>query len=180
MELCEASIEQIFLDDDDDKKYKGPILSLEDIIMQLALGLDYIHDKKMIHRDLKPENALIWTNSRQGDGASQVLIKWSDFGLSKTVTESGTFLMSGLKGTLRWCAPEILEIIAASSRRNSTTEWPRGTIQSDVFSEGLTFGFIILKGQHPYGNNIEVVHNLSKNNPVNLTQSSMKNFFFFF
>ena len=62
----------------------------EDVLYQLATGLEYIHKIGMIHRDIKPQNVLIWVNPKN----EQVLMKWADFGLSKEVNERGTCSMS--------------------------------------------------------------------------------------
>ena len=63
---------------------------------QLAIGLEHIHEQGLVHRDLKPENVLIWVSPKNGE----VLMKWADFGLSKSVNERGTFSMSGVKGPM--------------------------------------------------------------------------------
>jgi len=132
-----------------------------DVLYQLAVGLVYIHEKGLIHRDLKPENVLIWVSPENG----QVLMKWADFGLSKRVNERGSYSISGVKGTLHWIAPEILknEEITQLERRK------RGTIKSDVFSEGLVFGYFLLKGLHLFGlRRREIDSNIHSNKPVNL------------
>ena len=59
----------------------------QEILLQLAKGLEYIHNKKLIHRDIKPQNVLICIDP----GNQQVVMKWGDFGLSKQVNERGTF-----------------------------------------------------------------------------------------
>lgn len=89
LELCSASLDQCFLTDRDPKKYKGPLPSDVEVVLQLAKGLEYIHSKKMVHRNIKPENVMI-------SATNPVLIKWSDFGLCKPVSHKGTFSMNGL------------------------------------------------------------------------------------
>jgi serine/threonine protein kinase len=45
-----------------------------------------------------------------------------------------------------WHPPELLEIL----RANIITKKTKGTVKSDVFSQGLVFGYYILQGRHPY------------------------------
>ncbi len=105
-------------------------------IYQLATGLEYIHKQGLIHRDLKPENVLI----------KETLMKWADFGLSKQVNERGTCSMTEIQGTREWLAPEILKQLVTEEEITQ-----RGTIKSDVFSEGLVFGYYLSNGLHPFG-----------------------------
>jgi serine/threonine protein kinase len=44
-------------------------------ILQLALGLEYLHSQKLIHGDIKPENVVIWG----GDRATGINMKWAYF-----------------------------------------------------------------------------------------------------
>jgi len=54
------------------------------VLHQLAGGLEYIHQKKLIHRDVKPfENVLIWVDS----GQKKVVMKWADFDLVNRSTK---------------------------------------------------------------------------------------------
>ncbi len=108
-----------------------------EVLLQLAKGLEHIHQNGLVHRDIKPENVLIWVNPK----INQVLIKWADFGFSKRVNENGTFTMSGVKGTFNWLAPEILTFLNENSTENE--EQHRGTVKSDVFAEGLVFGYFL-------------------------------------
>ena len=78
-----------------------------DVLYQLAVGLEYIHKSGLVHRDIKPENVLILVNSKNG----KILMKWADFGLSKSVNKRRTFTMSGVKGTTGWLAPELLKLL---------------------------------------------------------------------
>jgi len=65
--------------------------------VQLALGLQHIHNKKVLHRDLKTQNVFITKDNR---------VKIGDFGISKmlenTVQLAGTSL-----GTPYYLSPEI-------------------------------------------------------------------------
>jgi serine/threonine-protein kinase/endoribonuclease IRE1 len=148
--LCNASLEKLFLRDGDPEKYTGPMPPKFDVLNQLALGLEHIHKSGLIHRDIKPENVLIWTNSGNG----QVLMKWADFGLSKPVNERGTFSMSGVKGTTGWLAPELLKLLDDEETVEGESEI-RGTVKTDVFEEGLVFGYYLTGGVHLFGSSLQ-------------------------
>jgi serine/threonine protein kinase len=141
-----------------------------EVLHQLAIGLEYIHQKKIIHRNIKPHNILIWVNPQ----TDQVVMKWSGFGLNKEVNERGTCSMSGIKGSFDWLAPEILKLLAGEA--NETEVKQRGTVKSDVFAEGLVFGYFLLEGLHLFGSRMQIQINIMKNNPVNL--SSKPSYYF--
>ncbi|KAK3956398.1 hypothetical protein QBC32DRAFT_310131 [Pseudoneurospora amorphoporcata] len=69
------------------------------IASQLVNALAYLHDKKITHRDVKPDNILIQSRS-------PLVVKLSDFGLSKMTDHDATFLWT-FCGTLLYCAPEV-------------------------------------------------------------------------
>ncbi len=149
----------------------------EEVLYQLATGLEYIHKMGMVHRDIKPQNVLIWVNPKKEE---EVLMKWADFGLSKKVNEKGSFSISGvgLQGTENWLAPELLKILIQEdeltdgSEGSTSTSRQRGTIKSDVFAEGLVFGYFYLDGEHIFGNihsQTDITNNILKNNPVNIS-----------
>lgn len=66
-------------------------------ICDLALALDYCHNKHVIHRDIKPENLLIGAHSE---------IKIADFGWS---VHAPTSRRNTLCGTLDYLPPEMVE-----------------------------------------------------------------------
>ncbi len=169
-------MDKLFLQDDDSKKCRRRMPPREDVLYQLAQGLKYIHEMGMTHRDIKPENVLIWVNPKN----NQVLMKWADFGLSKKVNERGTYTMSAtIKGTLNWFAPEILKLIlqeeelTEGSEGSTSSPGRRGTVKSDVFAEGLVFGYFYLDGEHIFGNihsqTMTIINNIKKNNLVNIS-----------
>ncbi|XP_046638890.1 serine/threonine-protein kinase/endoribonuclease IRE1-like [Daphnia pulicaria] len=168
LELCNASLEKLFLKDGHKNKYRGTMPPSLTVLYQLAVGLEYIHKMGLVHRDLKPENVLIWQDPRKGN----VLLKWADFGLCKPVNERGSYSMSGVRGTFDWLAPEILNLFydeeLSQSESETTSTVKRGTIQSDVFSEGLVFGYFLLDGRHPFGLRHQIHTNILENKPVNL------------
>ncbi len=134
-----------------------------EVLLQLAKGLEYIHQMGLVHRDIKPQNVLIRLDST----TRRVVMKWADFGFSKQVNERGSFTME-VRGTYDYFAPEILKLLdEASSARNEAKKI--GTVQSDVFAEGLVFGYFISVGVHPFGTSSHQIQiNLRTNKPANL------------
>jgi serine/threonine protein kinase len=160
-------MDQIFLNDENPKKYRGPKPQTEEALYQLAMGLEYIHEKKLIHCDLKPKNVLLWT------GNSSTVMKWTNFGSSKEIDAKGTCPINEIKGGLDWLAPEILKALEneeSQSENPATFQWECCTFKSDVFTEGLVFGYLLLDGKHPYGSisrNIQT--NIIQDEPVNMS-----------
>ncbi len=47
-------------------------------MLQISLGLEYLHDQSVVHRDIKPENILLFSTS-----SDLILYKLGDFGISR-------------------------------------------------------------------------------------------------
>ncbi|CAN6199811.1 unnamed protein product [Urochloa humidicola] len=101
------------------------------LAMDVAIGMEYLHSKDIIHFDLKCDNLLVNLND-----PSRPICKVADFGLSKV--KQTTMVSGGMRGTLPWMAPEMLEM---SSNMVST--------KVDVYSFGIIM-WEILTGQEPY------------------------------
>jgi serine/threonine protein kinase len=71
--------------------------------------------------------------------------------------------MSEIKGTREWLAPELLKLLVTEEEITQ-----RGTIKSDVFSEGLVFGYYLSNGLHPFGSHDKIYSNILKNKLINL------------
>ena len=153
LELCAGTLEEFV-----NGKYKGPMPPDENVLYQIACGVAYIHSKKLVHRDIKPEN--IWISLTDTD---PVMMKVSDFGLSKSVNSRGSYSVSGIKGTHNWMAPELLEL--ADSEEEITK---RGSVQSDIFSTGCVFFYFATRGIHLFGKGMRIAANILENKPVNL------------
>ncbi|KAI2628320.1 Pkinase-domain-containing protein [Xylaria nigripes] len=69
------------------------------IAEQLVNALGYLHENRITHRDVKPDNILIHSTS-------PLVVKLTDFGLSKMIDTEQTFLKT-FCGTLLYCAPEV-------------------------------------------------------------------------
>ncbi|XP_045028596.1 calcium/calmodulin-dependent protein kinase type II subunit gamma-like [Daphnia magna] len=166
LELCDASLDQLFLEPNHPKKYDGPMPRYIHVFLQLASGLKHIHSKLIIHRDIKPQNVLI--SKTPASRSNEVTIKWADFGLSKSVDEKGNHSWSGVRGTINWYAPEVLKI-SNDTKEAEKAKKHKGTVKSDVFALGLVFGFLFLKGEHVYGSSErEIYNNVITKQPINL------------
>jgi serine/threonine protein kinase len=158
MELCAASLDQLFLKNDDHSKYLESMPPAEDVLYQLAIGLYYIHETGLIHRDIKPQNVLFWTNTT----TNEVVMKWGGLRLSK-----GDSKIKKNYSTNDWLAPELLKLLD-----NGDGDILIPTVKSNVFAQGLVFGYYLLRGQHLFGSPTEIVYNIRENKPVNLPSNS--------
>ena len=88
------------------------------IARDIAIGLDFLHDRYVIHRDIKSFNILL---------SEDFSAKLSDYGLAK-IKKNGTSSTTAVQavGTLSWMAPELLE-----------GDDPLYSIYSDIYSYGL-------------------------------------------
>ena len=71
------------------------------LFIQMLLGLQYLHQNKIVHRDIKPSNIFV---------DSEGIVKLADFGLSKALNQShsaSTFKIEAMVGTPLYLAPEI-------------------------------------------------------------------------
>ncbi|KAH0454840.1 hypothetical protein IEQ34_016764 [Dendrobium chrysotoxum] len=104
------------------------------IAIDVAFGMEYLHDQNIIHFDLKSDNLLV--NLRD---PNRPICKVGDFGLSKV--KCSTLISSGCpQGTIPWMAPELF-----NGRRDLISE------KVDVFSFGIVM-WELLMGQEPYAN----------------------------
>jgi eukaryotic-like serine/threonine-protein kinase len=97
------------------------------VIEQVCRALDSAHSEGVIHRDLKPQNIM-----RDGHGRIVVM----DFGLARSLGDSGMTQTGAIVGTMEYMSPE--------QALGSTLDQ-----RSDIFSVGLIF-FELLTGKAPY------------------------------
>jgi serine/threonine protein kinase len=146
VELCEGTLQNYILGE----LKSIPKNSLDDrnILGQVTLGLAYIHSKEIIHKDLKPSNILLWRSSVI---KTLVLVKLADFDFAKqSKTSRGDFSATFRPGTEGYMAPELLK--GMSQNKGQQMRKVLATVHSDAYSLGITIGFTVLKGQHPFGN----------------------------
>ncbi|CAE7220146.1 unnamed protein product [Symbiodinium sp. CCMP2592] len=65
----------------------------------VARALVFLHSRKMVHRDLKPMNLLL---------SKHLEVKVSDFGISRMLSLSDAYSMTGGVGSWRYMAPEVV------------------------------------------------------------------------
>ncbi|KAF2317970.1 hypothetical protein GH714_041294 [Hevea brasiliensis] len=102
------------------------------LAMDAAFGMEYLHEKNIVHFDLKSHNFLVNMRDPQ-----RPVCKIGDLGLSKI--KQRTLVSGGLRGTIPWMAPELL------NSDNMVTE------KIDVYSFGIVM-WELLAGEEPYAN----------------------------
>lgn len=159
MELCVASLDQIFLPEGHPYKYHGPMPTEEHFCYQVASGLGYLQKNRLVHGSIKPSNILI-----SSDKIPQ--IKLSDFGLKRDVQFNQSSVGNWLQDSRCWLAPEILQ-----TGDFDADEWPKSSIESkyDVFATGNVFFYFSSRGFHLFGENVdEIISNTTRGHQINL------------
>lgn len=109
------------------------------ILIGVARGMKYLHDRNIIHRDLKPENVLL-------DSEYHPLI--TDFGMSKFFQSGDSNCQSISAGTPIYMAPEVI----------SDTKYGR---KADVYSFGILM-YEVITDSKPYPDLASGILNLYK------------------
>jgi serine/threonine-protein kinase/endoribonuclease IRE1 len=153
-------------------------LDVNDILCQVARGVEHLHSRRVVHRDIKPQNVLVRLlkpGLQPIAGQPNLQVVLSDFGLCKTLDDGpgSAYAPTGnhtAAGTTGWKAPELLASVssttmtldagssAASNPTSTSSELdgipgqrPRRPGKSiDVFSMGCLFFYVMTQGGHPF------------------------------
>lgn len=131
----------------------------QNITLQTARALEYLHRRRVIYRDLKSENILVFefpdphTEDHPGN---PVHIKMADYGISRIVLPSGS---KGFGGTEGFMAPEIM-------KHNGEEEY---TEKVDCFSFGM-FLYELISLRQPFEGHEAVKECILDGNRPVLTQ----------
>merc|ERR1711998_48368 len=93
---------------------------LKGILMQLMLGLNYLHKRWIVHRDLKPSNLLIKAG----------VVKICDFGLGRRYKPFYASIYTKKVVTLWYRAPEVL--VGIGNYTESIDIWSVGCIFAEI------------------------------------------------
>lgn len=118
------------IDTDSSESLLGYSKALLNWSTQIARGMAYLEKKGLVHRDLAARNVLV---------QNKTVVKISDFGLAKLLSESNEYKAAGGKMPIKWLALECIR------HRVFTTK-------SDVWAFGVTIWELITFGGRPFEN----------------------------
>ncbi|MCB0335976.1 MAG: serine/threonine protein kinase, partial [Bdellovibrionales bacterium] len=122
-----------------------PIKDILEILKQMSLGVQAIHDAGIVHRDLKPENILL---TKDGE------VKIADFGIARTGTGQRLTEHGGVVGTIDYVSPEYM--------LNSQVDWRSDIYAIGVLAYEMIVGELPFLGDSPY----EVMTKRLQNDPI--------------
>lgn len=116
----------------------GQVMSVEqvlDVVIQVALGLDYAHEHGIVHRDVKPSNIMV---IRDGH------VKITDFGIARMESAAVRTQTGMVLGSPKYMSPE--QVMGKSIDQ-----------RSDIFSLGVML-YEMLTGKAPFvGENVNAI-----------------------
>lgn len=106
----------------------GDLNAVSSVLLQVAEGMKFAHQKGIIHRDLKPSNIRILE-----DGTVKIM----DFGIAKSLEGGSNLTQTGIAlGTAGYLAPEQIQGESIDQR-------------TDIFSLGVV-GYELITGNKPF------------------------------
>jgi len=134
-ELCDGSVER-------EMSYGAlPVERAIELVKQIAHGLSYAHQRRILHGDIKPSNILIKDNQA----------KISDWGLSKMKTEQSVSI-AGV--TLQYAAPEQL-----------SREFGGADERTDIYQLGVML-YQCITGRLPFADTGSLVDSILRDAPA--------------
>ena len=122
-------------------------LSIAQLAIQAARGLQHAHQRGVIHRDIKPANLMV-------DADRHLYI--ADFGLARIESDAGMTMTGDLIGTLRYMSPE-------QAAGNRVVVDPR----SDVYSLGATlYELVSMQPAFTGHDRQEILHRIALYEPL--------------
>ncbi|CAF3763323.1 unnamed protein product [Rotaria sordida] len=116
------------------------LTTYQKLIIQIASAIDHLHNNNIIYLDLKSENVLVWNMPQPRlPSSGQVLVKLSDFSISRVLSSIGT---KGFAGTEGYIAPEIVRFTGDELY----------TEKADIFSFSMLM-YECLSLNHPFSRN---------------------------
>ncbi|VAX22329.1 Serine/threonine protein kinase [hydrothermal vent metagenome] len=109
------------------KEKKMPFKRAANLIIQIAEGLAFAHERGIIHRDIKPGNILIQKNDK---------VKITDFGLARLQSAGSVTQTGHAVGSPLYMSPEQVQSLPMDGR-------------SDIFSLGVMF-YELVTGVKPF------------------------------
>ncbi len=103
-----------------------------ELLEELCLVVDYLHENKVIHRDLKPANVLVGSNGK---------LKLLDFGISKLLTPLGEQTLLATRSGVHLLTPEY----ASPEQVKGEAITPR----TDIYALGV-MTYELLSGHRPH------------------------------
>lgn len=119
-----------------------------DYLVQIMLGIEYLHHNDIVHRDIKPDNILL-TDDRK-------VCKIVDFGVSQMFTKPGDDTLNKSAGSPAFMSPELCSAHHGDFHGK----------YSDVWSLGVTF-YCMVVGRLPFDKSqfLELYEAITKEEP---------------
>ncbi|TRY60278.1 hypothetical protein DNTS_009654 [Danionella cerebrum] len=106
------------------KRGKLHTQSMLGICQDISQGMEHLEKEGFIHRDLAARNCLV---------NSSMVVKVSDFGMTRYVLDDQYWSSSGVKFPVKWSPPEVFNFCRYSSKSDV---WSFGVLMWEVFTEG--------------------------------------------